>query len=257
MIIHRDFYLNKLIDCKHDGYVKFITGMRRCGKSFLVNTLFKEHLLANGVGEENIIEIALDNDDFEQLRNPRRLSSYIRERIVDKSEDYYLLLDEIQMCESVPVAIEGSSSELTFYDVLNGLLRIRNLDIYVTGSNSKMLSDEIPTHFRDRGEIIRLYPLTFSEFFPVSGLSEYRAWNEYMVYGGMPEAVLKKTPMAKQDYLKNLFKTLYLKDIIERNHIREDNNLAAVLDVLMSDIGSLTNPTKLANTFKSVKKIKF
>ena len=254
IVIKRDYYLNKLIECEHDGYVKFITGIRRCGKSYLLNTLFKAYLLTKGVKEDKIIEISLDNDDFEHLRHPRALSSYVKERITSQVDDYYLLLDEIQMCESVPSLREGVSTELTFYDVLNGLLKLHNLDIYVTGSNSKMLSDEIPTHFRDRGETIRLYPLTFSEYFPVSGLSEYRAWNEYLVYGGMPEAVLKKTAAAKKEYLKSLFKTLYLQDIIERNHLQSDNYLGAVLDVLMSAVGSLTNPTNLANTLYSVQR---
>ncbi len=251
MEIKRDVYLNRLIECKGDGFVKFITGIRRCGKSYLLSTLFKSHLLAEGVKEENILEIALDDDAFLSLRNPRNLSSYVRERVVSKAEQYYLLLDEIQMCEKLAQTVDGISTELTFYDVLNGLLKLRNLDIYVTGSNSRMLSDEIPTHFRDRGEVIRLYPLTFGEYFPVSGLSEYRAWNEYLIYGGMPEAVLKKSSVAKKEYLKNLFETLYLKDIVERNHLRDVGELSKILDVLMSGVGSLTNPTNLTNTLAS------
>jgi len=256
MVIKRDFYLNKLIECKGNGFVKIITGIRRCGKSYLLNTLFKEHLLKGHVKKSHIIDIALDSDEYEELRDPRKLSVYVRNRIKSKQGKYYALIDEIQMSEEVSSLVEGSETTITFYDVLNGLMKIPNLDIYVTGSNSKMLSDDIPTHFRDRGETIRLYPLTFSEYLPVSGLSEYRAWNEYLLYGGMPETVLKKTPEAKKEYLAGLFKTLYLKDIVEHNGLRDDLVLGYLTDVLMSAVGSLINFTKMVDTLSSTQGVK-
>lgn len=178
MDIKRDFYLNKLIDRKHDTYVKIIAGIRRCGKSYLLNTLFKKHLLESGVGERQIIEIALDNVAWAELRDPRRLYEYIARRVKPRTRQYYALIDEIQMCAEVPDGIQGSKGTLTFYDTLNGLMKLPNLDVYVTGSNSRMLSDDVATHFRDRGKIIRLHPLSFSEFLPVSGMNEFQAWEE-------------------------------------------------------------------------------
>ena len=253
MKISRDFYLEKLIAAKGDGYVKVVTGIRRCGKSYLLFTLFKGHLLSSGVKESRIVEIALDSDEFEGLRDPRKLSAYVRAKVARGKGTYYVLIDEIQMCEEVPSVVEGSESKITFYDVLNGLMKLPNVDLYVTGSNSKMLSDEVATHFRDRGEIIRMHPLTFSEYFQSSGLSEYQAWNRYLVYGGMPEAVLKKTDEARRDYLAGLFKTLYFKDIVERNApLADETVLERVSEVVMSSVGSLTNPAKLTNTMKTV-----
>jgi len=256
MVLSRDLYLEKLIAAKDDGYVKVITGIRRCGKSYLLFTLFKAHLLSAGVRESRIVEIALDSDEFEELRDPRRLSAYIRAKVVRGKGACYVLIDEIQMCEEVESVIEGSKSKITFYDVLNGLMRIPGIDLYVTGSNSKMLSDEVATHFRDRGEVIRMHPLTFSEYFKSSGLSEYQAWNRYLIYGGMPEAVLKKTDDARRDYLAGLFKTLYFKDIVERNGLRDDLVLGLLTDVLMSSTGSLTNPSKMANTLSTEQGVK-
>ena len=256
MKISRDFYLEKLIAAKGDGYVKVVTGIRRCGKSYLLFTLFKDHLLSSGVKESRIVEIALDSDEFEGLRDPRKLSAYVRAKVARGKGTYYVLIDEIQMCEEVPSVVEGSESKITFYDVLNGLMKLPNVDLYVTGSNSKMLSDEVATHFRDRGEIIRIHPLTFSEYFQSSGLSEYQAWNRYLVYGGMPEAVLKKTDEARRDYLAGLFKTLYFKDIVEHNGLRDDLVLGLLTDVLMSSTGSLTNPSKMANTLSTEQGVK-
>ena len=256
MKISRDFYLEKLIAAKGDGYVKVVTGIRRCGKSYLLFTLFKGHLLSSGVKESRIVEIALDSDEFEGLRDPRKLSAYVRAKVARGKGTYYVLIDEIQMCEEVLSVVEGSESKITFYDVLNGLMKLSNVDLYVTGSNSKMLSDEVATHFRDRGEIIRMHPLTFSEYFKSSGLSEYQAWNRYLVYGGMPEAVLKKTDAARRDYLAGLFKTLYFKDIVEHNGLRDDLVLGLLTDVLMSSTGSLTNPSKIANTLSTEQGVK-
>ena len=256
MVLSRDLYLEKLIAAKDDGYVKVITGIRRCGKSYLLFTLFKAHLLSAGVRKSRIVEIALDSDEFEGLRDPRKLSAYVREKVRRQKGACYVLIDEIQMCEEVESVVEGSKSKITFYDVLNGLMRIPGIDLYVTGSNSKMLSDEVATHFRDRGEVIRLHPLTFSEYFKSSGLSEYQAWNRYLIYGGMPEAVLKKTDDARRDYLAGLFKTLYFKDIVERNGLRDDLVLGLLTDVLMSSTGSLTNPSKMANTLSTEQGVK-
>ena len=256
MNIKRDFYLNKLIERKHDGFVKFITGIRRCGKSYLLNVQFKEHLRSQGIGDDQIIELAMDDDENEAMRDPRRLSAFIRARVASPDIPYYALIDEIQMCEEVPSIVEGGKATITFYDTLNGLMKIPNLDIYVTGSNSKMLSDEVPTHFRDRGEVIRLHPLSFSEYLPVSGLSEYRAWGEYLVYGGMPEAVLRRNQQDKREYLSGLFKTLYLKDIVEHNDLKDDFVLGALVNVLMSAVGSLTNLSNIVSTLDSTQGIK-
>jgi len=255
MDIKRDFYLNKLIERKHDTFVKVITGIRRCGKSYLLNTLFKRHLLESGVAEKHIIEIALDNVAWAELRDPRKLYEYIAKRVKTRTRQYYALIDEIQMCAEVPDGIPGSKGTLTFYDTLNGLMKFSNLDVYVTGSNSKMLSDDVATHFRDRGKIIRLHPLSFSEFLPVSGMDEYRAWEEYLVYGGMPEAVQLKDKTEREEYLSGLFDTLYFKDIIERHNLRNEYLLGCLVDVLMSGVGSLTNVNKMAETLNSVQKI--
>ena len=256
MKISREAYLEKLIAAKGDGYVKVITGIRRCGKSYLLFSLFKDHLRSSGVKESHIVEIALDSDEFEGLRDPRKLSAYVREKVRRQKGACYVLIDEIQMCEEAESVVEGSKTKITFYDILNGLMKIPGVDLYVTGSNSKMLSDEVATHFRDRGEVIRLHPLTFSEYFKSSGLSEYQAWNRYLVYGGMPEAVLKKTDEARRDYLAGLFKTLYFKDIVEHNGLRDDLVLGLLTDVLMSSTGSLTNPSKMANTLSTEQGVK-
>ena len=256
MKIAREEYLSKLVTARGDGFVKIITGIRRCGKSYLLFTLFKEYLLDKGVKPSHIIEIALDSDEFEELRDPRKLSAYVRARIRRIKGECCVLIDEIQMCEEVKSVVKGSDTLITFYDVLNGLMKLPGVDLYVTGSNSKMLSDEVATNFRDRGEVIRLHPLTFSEYFKVSGLSEYQAWNRYLVYGGMPEAVIKQTDAARREYLSGLFKTLYFKDIVEHNNLKDDYVLGLLTDVLLSSTGSLTNPTRLANTLSTEQGIK-
>ncbi|MBP5641337.1 MAG: ATP-binding protein [Victivallales bacterium] len=256
MDIKRDFYLEKLIARKNDGFVKIITGIRRCGKSYLLNELFREHLLKQGrVRPDNIIQIALDSIENAHLCNPYRLYEYVRSRVKSPRTRYYALIDEIQMCEEVPNGIPGSKGTVTFYDTLNGLMKIPNLDVYVTGSNSKMLSDDVATHFRDRGKVIRLHPLSFSEYLPASGRDALLAFQEYLVYGGMPEAVLLKTPQEKQEYLSGLFETLYVKDIVEHNKLKDDLLLEYLIDVLMSSVGSLTNISRLVDTLKSTQKI--
>ena len=256
MKIAREEYLSKLIAARGDGFVKVITGIRRCGKSYLLFTLFKEYLIDKGVKPSHIIEIALDSDEFEELRDPRKLSAYVRARIRRIKGECCVLIDEIQMCEEVKSVVKGSDALITFYDVLNGLMKLPGVDLYVTGSNSKMLSDEVATNFRDRGEAIRLHPLTFSEYFKASGLSEYQAWNRYLVYGGMPEAVIKQTDAARREYLSGLFKTLYFKDIVEHNNLKDDYVLGLLTDVLLSSTGSLTNPTRIANTLSTEQGIK-
>ncbi len=256
MKIAREEYLSKLIAARGDGFVKVITGIRRCGKSYFLFTLFKEYLIDKGVKPSHIIEIALDSDEFEELRDPRKLSAYVRARIRRIKGECCVLIDEIQMCEEVKSVVKGSDTLITFYDVLNGLMKLPGVDLYVTGSNSKMLSDEVATNFRDRGEAIRLHPLTFSEYFKASGLSEYQAWNRYLVYGGMPEAVIKQTDAARREYLSGLFKTLYFKDIVEHNNLKDDYVLGLLTDVLLSSTGSLTNPTRIANTLSTEQGIK-
>ena len=259
MEIKRDFYLNQLIAKMHNGRVKIITGIRRCGKSYLLSRLFKNFLVANGTPEEQIIEVALDKKEFDDLRNPDKLYAYIMARI-DGSRQYYIFIDEIQLSyrvkkpgidESMVAPEDRDLIYTTFYDVLNDLMARPNLDIYVTGSNSRMLSKDIATNFRDRGVEIRLHPLSFAEYYPVSGKEKADAWEDYLVYGGMPLAVLEQEEREKERYLSDLFRKVYLADVVERYGAQEEyvENLA---DVLCSAVGSLTNPLKLANTVNTV-----
>ena len=251
MLIKRDLYLQKLVAAKHDGFVKIITGIRRCGKSCLLGRIYRRYLLSRGVPASRIVQVDLDDDKNEKLRDPRKLSKWIRSRIKSDSVWHYIFIDEIQMCEEVPVDVDGAKTKLTFYDVLNGLLKCPKLDIYVTGSNSKTLSSDIATNFRDRGEEIRLHPLSFAEFFSTVKKDEYSAFREYMLYGGMPLCVLKKSDREKREYLTSLFSKVYLKDVVERNKVRDTALLENILNVLSSSVGSLTNPTKLANQLNS------
>ena len=237
MEIKRDFYLNRLIDAKSDGLIKVVTGIRRCGKSYLLNTLFYNHLLDNGVNENHIIKIALDDSDNEELLNPKNLSKYIKEKIVD-GDTYYVILDEIQL---VP----------NFEGVLNGLLRISNIDIYVTGSNSKFLSTDIITEFRGRGEDIKVYPLSYYEFMSVYEGDKLDGWVEYITDGGLPLVVSMKTDERKSAYLKEQQRNVYINDVIERNDIKNDTELVSLVEIISSSIGSLSNPKKLSDTFKT------
>lgn len=242
MEIKRDFYLNKLIGHKKNGMVKIITGVRRCGKSYLLLKLFKKHLIDSGIPEDHIISIALEGYGNKHLQNPEKLYEYVTSAIVD-DKDYYILLDEIQL---VP----------DFESIVNGFLHIDNADIYITGSNSKFLSSDIITEFRGRGDEIRVYPLNFSEFYSVYGGDFERAWIMYCNYGGMPLCLSMETPEDKAKYLTSLFETTYLADIINRNNLRGNTEIGELTDVLASSIGSLTNPMKLSNTFGSVKNVK-
>lgn len=242
MEIKRDFYLNKLIQHKKNGMAKIVTGVRRCGKSYMLFKLFRDHLLSVGVKADHIISIALDDFGNRKLQNPDELYNYVKSKIVD-NEDYYILLDEIQL---VP----------EFESVINGFMHIPNADIYVTGSNSKFLSSDIITEFRGRGDEIRVYPLNFSEFYSVYGGDFDKAWIMYCNYGGMPLCLSMETIADKAKYLTNLFETTYLADIINRNNLRGNVEINELTDVLASSIGSLTNPLKLSNTFASTKNVK-
>lgn len=242
MVIKRDFYLSKLIRHKKNGMVKIITGIRRSGKSYLLFKLFRDHLLDNGIKEDHIVSIALDDFGNRKLQNPDELYHYVKRLIVD-NEDYYILLDEIQLVSE-------------FESVINGFMHIANADIYVTGSNSKFLSSDIITEFRGRGDEIRVYPLNFSEFYSVYGGDFDKAWGMYCNYGGMPLCLSMETTADKAKYLTSLFDTTYLADIINRNNLRGNAEINKLTDVLASSIGSLTNPLKLSNTFASTKKVK-
>lgn len=241
MEIKRDRYLNKIIDRKENGMVKVITGIRRCGKSYLLFRLYKNYLLSIGIAENQIIEIALDDYAFFKLREPDKLYDFVKGKITN-NERYYLFLDEVQL-------INGG-----FVDVINGFMHIEKLDIYVTGSNSKFLSTDILTEFRGRGDEIRVFPLSFSEYITTNNLSKYEAWDEYFNYGGMPALVSRKSDELKAEYLRSLFENVYIKDIKDRNDIRTDEELDILIDILSSSIGSLTNPLKLSNTFHSMGK---
>ncbi len=256
MIIERNRYLKRLINSRKDGQVKIITGIRRCGKSYLLNQLYKDYLIKDGVAPDQIISLELENDENAKLRNPMTLGAYIRELTSDSSKDYYVMLDEIQMVRPIknPYLPDDSEAEITFVDVLLGLKNKPNLDVYVTGSNSKMLSSDIATAFRDRGNIIQISPLTYDEFYPAYSGDKRHAWRDFMTYGGMPFVMTKHTHEEKAQYLKDLFSLTYIRDVIERNHLKADvETLDELLNVIASAVGSLTNPTRLANTFKSVK----
>ena len=248
-MIERPIYLKKLIDRKQNGLIKIITGVRRCGKSVLLFDLFFRHLIGEGILDRQIIRIQLDNSDFASLRNPLKLSEYIKSKI-SEDQDYFIFIDEIQLVKKVKNRdVEGD--HITFYDVLNGLLAKKNLDIYVTGSNSKMLSKDVLTEFRGRGDEVKVYPLSFREFYSAKGGSKEDSLKEYMLCGGMPFILSRPSAESKISYLKNLFEETYLKDIVERNRIRDQELLGSLIDEICSATGSLTNSTKLANTINS------
>ena len=239
MEIRRDIYLNKLISKKHNGLIKVVTGMRRCGKSYLLFNLFKEYLTKEGVAENHIIEIAFDSFENKKYRDPEALFPYLMEKISD-DEKYYVLLDEVQMLDD-------------FESVLNSLGRKKNVDVYVTGSNAKFLSKDIITEFRGRGDEVHMYPLTFSEFMSVYDGDKQQGWRDYVLFGGIPLVLGFETADQKSDFLKSLFEETYISDITGRNNIRNKAELEELLNILSSAIGSLTNPSKLSATFKSVK----
>ena len=251
MEIQRDSYLNQLISYRFDGLVKVITGIRRCGKSYLLKKLYKDYLLNHQVKEEQIISIELDLAKDIQFRDPLHLSSFVREKLSGTREEHYLFIDEIQMSDEVPNPYNPEGKKISFYDALNDLRSIPNLDVYVTGSNSKMLSSDILTEFRGRSDEIRVHPLSFSEYYSAVGGDKNEAFDDYAFYGGMPLILSRPNELAKMNYLKSLFSEVYIKDIVERKKIERQDILEQILDLLCSSIGSLTNPAKLANTLQS------
>lgn len=258
MYFNRDFYLKKLADRQLNGRIKLITGIRRCGKSVLLFDIFMNHLKQNGVQDNQIIALKLDVAANAQFRNPLELDKHLRGCITDASKQYYVLLDEIQ--EVRPIVnpwLNDKNETIGFVDVLLGLLELKNVDIYVTGSNSKMLSSDILTEFKDRGDEIHVNPLSFKEFYSVFAGDKRQAWQEYATFGGLPHILEEKTDEDKSRYLQNLIKKTYLTDVIERNNLKKDISvLDDLLNIVASNVGSLTNPTKLESTFASVKQKK-
>ena len=238
MEIRRDIYLKKLINRMHNGMIKVVTGIRRSGKSYLLFTIFKDYLLSKGVDEEHIISIELDRLENKKYRNPYVILEHIRSQLID-SKDYYIFLDEVQLLDQ-------------FEDVLNSLLHIRNVDVYVTGSNSKFLSKDIITEFRGRGDEVHVYPVSFREYMTVFNGDKYEGWSSYVRFGGLPLTVTMNSDEQRVEYLTRLFEETYIKDIIERNHIEKKQELNDLINVLASGIGSLTNPSKIVATFNSV-----
>lgn len=256
MEIKRDLYLEKIKSLMWNGQVKVITGIRRCGKSYLLNPIFYKYLLSIGVKSENIISIQLDKTKDLRYRNPLFLASYVRELVEGKKEQFYLFIDEIQMSDEIENPYNKQGKKVTFYDALNDLRSLSNLDIYVTGSNSRMLSSDILTEFRGRSDEIRVYPLSFSEFYSAVGGDKNDAFEEYAFYGGMPFVLSKRNEDDKIDYLKSLFATVYIKDIVERRKIKREDILSLILDLLSSSVGSLTNPNKITSAMNSRQKLK-
>lgn len=255
MIINRAFYLNKLIERRNNGRIKIITGIRRCGKSVLLFELFRNYLKNEGVDDYQIIALKLDSAKNARYRNPLELDKYVREQIKDANKQYYILLDEIQEVKAIPNPwLDDKDSTIGFVDTLLGLMDISNVDIYVTGSNSRMLSSDIITEFKDRGDEIYVNPFTFKEFHEAYTGDKNKVWHEYITYGGLPRIISEKTHEDKSKYLRELIRKTYLTDVIERNNIQNDiSTLDDLLNIIASNIGSLTNPSKLENTFASVK----
>ena len=258
MEVQRPRYLNQLIDKKDNGRVKIITGIRRCGKSYLLFELYRKYLLSSEVSENQIIMIALDSLKNIKYRNPIELDDYLRDKIQDNGLKYYIFIDEIQFVEEISNPyLEGTDSKVNFVDLVLGLMKIPNVDLYITGSNSKMLSSDVLTQFRDRGDEIRVYPFSFAEFYSCYKGDKGKAFDEYCLYGGMPMTVQISNHEKKSEYLKNVFISTYIKDVMERNKVLKDASIMDdLLDIISSSIGSLSNPTKLANTFMSEKNIK-
>ena len=254
MLIKRDIYLQELINRRENGQIKVITGIRRCGKSFLLFNLYYQYLIDQGVPDDHILRIQLDEDIYAKYRNPMELSAYVRDQIDGQDEMNYVFIDEIQFVKEIQNPwLEDPTEKIGFVDVLLGLMKISNVDIYVTGSNSHMLSKDVVTQFRDRGDEIRLYPLSYREFYDAYVGDRRNAWREYYTYGGLPRILQLPDYKAKARYLRDLLENTYVKDVLERNDIKNDKTiLDELLNFISSSVGSLTSPKKLADTFRSV-----
>ena len=255
MIIERRHYLDKLVSKKDNGLVKVITGIRRCGKSFMLFELYHSYLNSIGIADGNIIELALDEAANARYRNPLELAACVRNTVEHSTEQYYLFVDEIQMSDEVENPYNKNGKPITFYDALNDLKTLPNLDIYVTGSNSKMLSSDILTEFRGRSDEIRVHPLSFSEYYSAIGGDKTEAFDDYCFYGGMPLILSRPTESDKTNYLSRLFSEVYLKDIVDRKKVKREDVLSSILDLLCSSVGSLTNPSKIANALNTKQKL--
>ena len=251
--IRRESYLNELINRKENGLIKVITGIRRCGKSYLLFDMYYDYLLSQGVSEQNVVKISLEDDENEELRDSKKLAGYIRDRLKNNGDMHYVFIDEVQY--AIKKEDLKSDKPLPLYGVLNGLMKEPNVDVYVTGSNSKLLSKDVMTEFRGRGDEVRIYPLTFKEYYDYVGGDKADAFEDYALYGGLPLILSKKTPRDKAKYLFDLFKEVYFKDIEERYNIAMPEVMEVLTDDLCSSIGSLTNSLKIANTLKSVRNI--
>lgn len=251
--IKRESYLNELIKRKENGLIKVITGIRRCGKSYLLFDIYYDYLLSQGVSERNVVKISLEDDENEELRDSKKLAGYIRDRLNNNADMHYVFIDEVQY--AIKKEDLKSDKPLPLYGVLNGLMKEPNVDVYVTGSNSKLLSKDVMTEFRGRGDEVRIYPLTFKEYYDYVGGDKADAFEDYALYGGLPLVLSKKTPRDKAKYLSDLFKEVYFKDIEERYNIAMPEVMEVLTDDLCSSIGSLTNSLKIANTLKSVRNI--
>ncbi len=258
MKINRNQYIQALIKKKDNGRVKIISGIRRCGKSYLLFELYTKYLKSIGISDNEIIKISLEELSNIEYRNPIKLDKYIRERIVDSNRHYYIIIDEIQFVSTIQNPyIDSKENKITFVDVILGLMKIKNADIYITGSNSKMLSSDILTQFRDRGDEIRVHPLSYAEFFETQNGDPRIIWQDFYTYGGMPFVLSLETHEEKSKYLRDLFARTYFKDILERNKIQNEKSIIEdLINIVASSTGSLTNPTKLSNTFASEKQIK-
>ena len=256
--IERNYYLKKLIERRGNGRIKVITGIRRCGKSVLLFDIFGDYLRAEGVSEEQLVILKLDVAKNAQYRNPMELDKFLRSQITDPTKQYYVMLDEIQEVSTIPNPwLPGKNDTIGFVDVLLGLMDLRNVDVYVTGSNSKMISTDVMTEFKDRGDEIHVNPLMYKEFYAAYPGDKRRAWQEFVTYGGLPRIMSFANDNDKSQYLRDLIRKTYLTDVIERNHLQKDISvLDDLLNIVSSSVGSLTNPKKLENTFESVKKKK-
>lgn len=250
MEIKRDRYLKRLISKKNNGLIKVITGIRRSGKSYLLFNLYHDYLISSGIPESNIIAVSLDDDEFIEYCDPHRLSLYIKDRTADKSQNYYVFIDEAQYAISKE-EMKNPDIPIRLYGILNGLLRQRNVDVYITGSNSKFLSSDIMTEFRGRGDEIHVNPLSFSEYYPVAVKDKAEAWNDYLYYGGLPHILAEPDGESKSNYLDRLNEEIYLRDICEHYGIRDESGIESLMKVLASSVGSLSNAQRISDTFKS------